>query len=127
VASALKLSTAEEREGIEKALFPAMVCAAAATGSIQRMEGERFTTTFLQRWKLKHKISPFPDSRRPLDKILARQKELKLNQTCLSILLFYVNETCIRCKFFNPTIILALEHLLLKTDLRVWRSSDLYT
>lgn len=40
VASALKLSTAEEREGIEKALFPAMLCSAAATGSITRMEGK---------------------------------------------------------------------------------------
>jgi hypothetical protein len=74
VASALKLSTAEEREGIEKALFPAMVCAAAATGSIQRMEGERFTTTFLQHSQLKHNISPFPDSRIPIEKILPRQK-----------------------------------------------------
>ena len=40
VASALKLSTAEEREGTEKALFPALLCAAAATGSVARMEGE---------------------------------------------------------------------------------------
>jgi hypothetical protein len=39
VASALKLSTAEEREGIEKALFPAMLCAAAATGSLARITG----------------------------------------------------------------------------------------
>ena len=39
VAAALKLHTSEEREGIEKALFPAMLCAAAATGSVSRMEG----------------------------------------------------------------------------------------
>jgi hypothetical protein len=40
VATALKLHTAEERESIENALFPAMLCAAAATGSVARMEGK---------------------------------------------------------------------------------------
>lgn len=43
VAGALKLHTSEEREGIEKALFPAMLCAAAATGSIARMEGNSYS------------------------------------------------------------------------------------
>lgn len=38
VASALELSSTDEREGLEKALFPAMLCASAATGSLARMK-----------------------------------------------------------------------------------------
>ena len=38
IASALELSSADEREGLEKALFPAMLCASAATGSLARMK-----------------------------------------------------------------------------------------
>ena len=38
VASALKLWSTDEREGIEKALFPAMLCASAVTGSLARMK-----------------------------------------------------------------------------------------
>jgi hypothetical protein len=35
----LKLQTTKEKEGIERALMPVLLCAAAATGSIEKMEG----------------------------------------------------------------------------------------
>jgi len=38
VSSALRLQTAEERQGIEEALFPPMLCAAVAQGNLERIK-----------------------------------------------------------------------------------------